>query len=111
LSIWRSEVGVVTTGGAVTSDFAGVACAGNNKTDITNLRNIIQSIEQKGAQAIIIGCTELSIPLRGWRTNIHILDSTEIYGKTNFLNRLKIPIGLEVTFIILSHRELLTNLF
>jgi len=50
----------------------------NNKTDIAKLRKIIQNMRKRGAEAIIIGCTELSIPLRDQKFEIPILDSTEI---------------------------------
>lgn len=66
----------------ITSSILRVVGGKDNKKDVTNLRKIIKDMKQRGAQAIIIGCTELSIPIRNQKFKIPILDSTEILANS-----------------------------
>ena len=62
----------------ITSVILKVMGGKNNKNDILKLRQITDNMVEKGAQSIIIGCTELSIPFARKRIGVPILDSSEI---------------------------------
>jgi len=63
---------------SVTLVISNVMAGKNNEKDYEKLKKIMQDFSKKGAQAIIIGCTELSILLRNKKFKIPLLDSTEI---------------------------------
>lgn len=60
-----------------------------NKKEVSNLKKIIDNMKKKGAKAIIIGCTELSIPVRNHEFKIPIFDSTEILANVAIKKALK----------------------
>lgn len=49
--------------------------------DISNILSIIEHMKQHGAQAIILGCTELPIALNDDNTNIRCIDATQILAE------------------------------
>lgn len=51
------------------------------KTDTQVLRNIIQRYIREGAQAVILGCTELPLAISQKDTNIPLFNSTDLLAK------------------------------
>lgn len=52
---------------------------GNQKTiDVIALKNIIEDYIKRGAEAIVIGCTEISLVINQTHTNIKLFDTVEI---------------------------------
>ncbi|ETI58335.1 aspartate/glutamate racemase family protein [Marinomonas profundimaris] len=44
-------------------------------------RNIIDKLHKKGAQAVILGCTEIALLIKQTDTNVHLYDTTEIHAQ------------------------------
>ena len=73
----------------ITSTILNVMAGENSKKDYEKLKKIIQFFIEKEAQAIIIGCTELSIPLRNKKFKIPLIDSTECLANVAIEKSLK----------------------
>lgn len=55
---------------------------GQIKNDSRKLyKKIIQNLEAKGAEGVILGCTEIPLLIKDSDVNIHIFDTTKIHAK------------------------------
>jgi aspartate racemase len=44
-------------------------------------RQLIQELQARGAQGIILGCTELPLLMNGYNFNVPIFDTTKIHAR------------------------------
>jgi aspartate racemase len=65
----------------ITAIIFNVMCGKNNRADVSKLKRIAQSMNKKGADAVIIGCTELSVVAFEEDFSIPCLDSSEILAE------------------------------
>ncbi len=62
----------------ITSLILRIMGKGNNKSDVKKLRKIIGNMKKRGAEAVIIGCTELSIAAENQKFSLPIIDSSNV---------------------------------
>lgn len=55
--------------------------AGKHYTAVENIHSMIASLQEKGAQGLILGCTELPIAFESWKTVIPTFDPTLILAR------------------------------
>jgi len=51
--------------------------------------NIVQSLSDQGAEAVILGCTEITLLLQQHHTHVPLFDTTDIHAKAAYLEALK----------------------
>lgn len=66
----------------ITSVILNILAGKKSKKDKKALLQIIQKLQKSGAEAVILGCTDVSILLQQQKLGIELLDSIEIYAES-----------------------------
>jgi len=51
--------------------------------------NIVQRLSDQGAEAVILGCTEITLLIQQDHTDVPLFDTTDIHAKAAYLEALK----------------------